>query len=781
MAQMQFYTESAMKKYIILLSIVLTISTLYAKHSDGSLSHDNPTSAVRGIITDGSNGEALPFVSIHLKGTTINTMSDSTGCFTLSNLHAGNEALIFFMVGYDTAQKPVLLESGKTLELNVALQPMSAEIDQVVVSSNKYATKKREASSIVSVISPLIFEQTASNSMADVLDFQPGLRVEQSCANCGSPQLRINGLDGQYSQILMDNLPVFSSLASVYGLEQVPAGMIDRIEIVRGGGSAMFGANAIGGVVNIITKSPEQNSLLVQNSTSLIGGQAWDINTNLNASIVSHDSRMGAFLSGVIRSRDAYDNDGDGFSEIPKIKGSTLGLHSFFKTSGYSKISLEYHNIRESRRGGDNMDLPPHQANIAESTTHDINTASLRWNGYSADERHFLSAYASAQYIKRESYYGTDKDPNAYGNSSDLTVVTGTQYRYHMYNFLFMPADLSVGMEYTHNSLDDNFIGYNREISQQLNVVGGYIQNEWKVARASYLVGMRVEKHNLLRNPVVSLRANVRYTPVKSIVLRASYSNGYRAPQIYEEDLHVGAVGGTVSMITMDPHLKPEKSHSVSLSADWQQHFNDMNFNLTAEGFFTQLNNVFVLEEIGFDNSNGVLQMLRTNSKGARVAGTNFEAQLSYKKQITLQCGYTFQKSRYIEPQQWSNDPDITPQKRMFRSPDHYAFFIADVSPLKRLTVNLSGKLTGPMLVQHFAGYIEKDTEIVTPTFFDTGVKLSYEIPLYKLYSLELNAGVKNIFNSYQKDFDSGVNRDASYIYGPALPRTFHFGVSFKL
>ena len=89
-----------------------------------------------------------------------------------------------------------------------------------------------------------MIENVNAQSMADVLNFQTGLRVEMSCSNCGSPQLRINGLEGQYSQILMDSRPIFSSLASVYGLEQVPTGMVDRIEVIRGGGSAIFGANA---------------------------------------------------------------------------------------------------------------------------------------------------------------------------------------------------------------------------------------------------------------------------------------------------------------------------------------------------------------------------------------------------------------------------------------------------------------------------------------------------------------------------------------------------------
>lgn len=739
----------------------------------------NTDANVTGHVTDAATGEHIPFVTIQVKGTTIGAVSDITGHFMLTHLPVGDITLVFSMVGYETVVHNLKMTEGRSEELKITMREASMLVDQVVVTANKYETKRREASSIVNVISPLQFENTASNTMSDVLDFQTGLRVEQSCSNCGSPQLRINGLEGQYTQILMDNRPIFSSLAAVYGLEQIPAGMVDRVEVVRGGGSALYGANAIGGVVNIITKEPSHNMLNVQNSTQLVGGKAWDVNTNLNGSFVTSDSKMGVFLFGVLRNRQAFDYDGDGYSEIPRLNSGTLGFRAFFKTSNYSKLTAEYHHVTEMRRGGNKLDLPEHEADIAESTKHNIDAGSLRWDWFSPNERHFVTTYLSTQHIGRGSYYGVAQDPNAYGSSDDWTAVVGGQYRYHFNNCIFMPADLSAGLEYSYNGLHDKILGYGRDIRQRVHLYGGYVQNEWKNRYVSWLLGLRVEKHNMLKKPVFSPRVNVRYTPVEQLVLRASYASGYRAPQIYDEDLHVGAVGGAVSLVQMDPNLKPEMSHSVSASVDWVQKFESVELDIMAEGFFTQLNHVFSLVENGFD-TDGNLLMLRTNSKGARVAGLNFEAKVAYRKLFTFQLGYTYQQSRYIEPFTWSDNPHITPQKRMFRAPDHYGYFMFDINPVRRFTINLTGKLTGPMLVQHFAGCIPEDREVITPTFFDMGIKLGYEIPLYRHYALDVNAGVKNIFNSYQRDFDSGVERDAGYIYGPALPRTYFIGLNLK-
>ena len=174
---------------------------------------------ITGHVIDGATNEHIPFVNIQIKGSSIGTTTDESGHFFLRNLPLGEHTLLFSMVGYTSEERVVTVKENSTVELHVKMNEASFLIDNVVVTANKYETKQKQAVSIVNVISPLIFETTSSNNMAEVLDYQTGLRVEMSCQNCGVPQLRINGLEGQYSQILMDSRPIFSSLASVYGLE----------------------------------------------------------------------------------------------------------------------------------------------------------------------------------------------------------------------------------------------------------------------------------------------------------------------------------------------------------------------------------------------------------------------------------------------------------------------------------------------------------------------------------------------------------------------------------
>lgn len=756
---------------------------------------NTPTDAhIAGHVLDAHTQEHLSFVNVQIKGTSMGCLTDESGHYYLKNLPEGKHTIIFSMMGYEPLEKSVVLHRDTLVEINVAISEKSFLMDNVVVTANKYATKQKEVATIVNVISPLIIESTTSNSMADVLNFQTGLRVEETCSNCGVPQIRINGLEGQYTQILMDSRPIFSSLASVYGLEQLPAGMVDRIEVIRGGGSALYGANAIAGVVNIITKEPTRNFFNISNSSAFTQQGNYDINTSMNASVVSENQKAGIYLFGVQRNRQQYDRDDDGFSDIPLLRSTTAGFRSFFKTSDYSKITAEYHHTTEYRRGGNGIDsLQPHESLLCEQLRHNIDAATAKWDFFSQDSKHFLSAYTSFQHIARNSYFGTNKNPNAYGKSTDLVSVTGAQYRFS-YPCGITNADLSAGVEYSYNQLRDQILGYGRNTLQKVHLGGGYVQNEWKTTAWSVLVGGRLEQHSLLEKPVFSPRANARWSPIVNgkstmtdnplpltdLILRVSYASGYRAPQIYEEDLHVGAVGGEVSLISLDKDLRPEYSHSISGSVDMYKRFGKWDMNLTVEGFFTQLNDVFTLVENGHD-AMGNLLLTRTNASGARVSGVNLEAKFSYGHLLNFQTGYTYNHSRYIEPEQWSENPNIAPQRRMFRTPEHYGYFLLNIEPIKHFHILTNGKVTGSMLVQHFAGYIPEDEEVTTPTFFEWDFKLCYDIPIYKHYTLEINAGVKNILDHFQRDLDQGMDRDAGFIYGPAAPRTFFAGINLKI
>lgn len=751
----------------------------------------NTDANVYGHVINKSSGEHLPFVTIQLKGTTIVTTTDHTGHYFLKNLPEGTFTVVVKMVGYKTQEKKVAIKHDATQELNFALASDDVDLDEVVVSANRNETQRRLAPNLVNVIGGKLFDITQSTCLAQGLNFQPGVRTEDNCQNCGFTQVRINGLDGHYSQILVDSRPVFSSLNGVYGLEQIPANMIDRVEVVRGGGSALFGASAIGGTINIITKEPIRNSASFGHTFMSQGGSnSFDNVTTGNVSLVTDDNKAGIYAYGQTRTRQGYDYDGDGFTELPELNNQTFGLNSYLRLSPYSKLSLQYHGIHEFRRGGNKLDQAPHEANIAEQAEHNIQGGGLTYNFYSPDEKNRLSAYFSFQTTARKSYYGgigegTNEDietaENAYGTTRNFTYVAGTQYVHSFDKLLFMPSDLTLGAEYSYDGIKDVILGYDRNFKQDVRIGSFFFQNEWKNKQWSFLLGGRLDKHNLVDHVIFSPRANLRFNPTENVNLRITYAGGFRAPQAFDEDLHVGVVGGERLVTVLAKNLKEERSNSFSVSADLYHKFGNVQTNLLIEGFYTDLNNVFALRQLDQPDAQGNTVQERYNAYGAKVLGLNIEGKAMFTRWFSLQAGLTLQQSHYDEAIAWNDEVPEQKYKKMMRTPNTYGYFTASFTPVKRFTASVTGNYTGSMLVGHSAGSgVEKPVAVNTPKFMEVNMKLSYDFPIYKYLTLQVNGGIQNITNAYQKDFDKGWNRDSNYIYGPSLPRSYYVGVKIS-
>lgn len=760
------------------LSLLLSLMAIGSAFAQAELTDAN----VVGHVIDKKTGEHLPYVTIRLTGTTYGTMTDATGHYFLKNVANGKYTIEASCIGYISQQYEVTIKSDITQEVNFLLVEDVMQLEQIVVTGNKGEVKRRNSSTLVNVLNAKTFDLVSACSLADGLNFQPGVRVENNCQNCGFTQVRINGLDGHYSQVLMNSRPVFSALAGVYGLEQIPANMIDRVEVMRGGGSALFGSSSIGGTINIITKDPIVNSAEVAHTLTSIGmTDAIDNNTTVNASVTTDNRRLGLMIYGQNRDRASYDHDGDGFTEIGEIKSKTIGARAFMRPSDNSRLTLEYRATEEFRRGGDQLDKPAHETYITEQTDHQIHGGDINFNYWSDNQKVKWNVYASIQDTKRDSYYGSGMDPNAYGNTHDLVVLGGAQYTLGIDNLLFMPAEFMAGAEYNHNYLHDITLGYDHDHLQKINIFSGFMQNEWRNDTWGFLVGARIDKHSLVNNVIVSPRANIRFNPSKNANFRLSYSTGFRAPQAFDEDFHVAVVGGERVVTVLAENLKEESSHSVSLSSDLYFNIGNVQTNVLVEGFYTTLDDVFALRTIGQDAlGNEVLE--RYNGSGATVFGGNLEMRAVFSSHFSLQGGMTLQRSRYKQAEQWSDNPNVPASKEMFRTPDAYGYFTLNYNPIKPLTLGLTGTFTGPMLMQHYEGSgTDIDVAERTKSFADVGFKVAYDFKLFDYATLQLNAGVHNIFNSFQDDFDKGELRDSGYMYGPMLPRSAYIGVKINL
>ena len=222
-----------MKHYI--LALVLAMASINAAIAANPIREGNMISGH--VLVKGSE-ENIPYATVLIVGSGQGTVSNEEGQFELKNLPAGKYTLRVSAVGYKTQEKEIEVNKDFTAVVHFQMQEESFMTDEVVVSANRNEVSRKAAPVVVNVMSTKLFEMVNSTDLAKTLNYQSGLRVENNCQNCGFPQVRINGLEGPYSQILINSRPIISALSGVYGLEQIPVNMIERVEVVRGGGSA---------------------------------------------------------------------------------------------------------------------------------------------------------------------------------------------------------------------------------------------------------------------------------------------------------------------------------------------------------------------------------------------------------------------------------------------------------------------------------------------------------------------------------------------------------------
>ena len=749
------------------------------------------------------NEEHIPYANVTIKGTTIGTATDQTGHFQLINLPTGQKTVVVSMVGYKSYEQFITLRENQTIEVKFELEEDHMNLEEVVVSADRSEQKRTEAPVIVNTIGSKIFHSTQSLTLGEGLNFSPGLRLENNCQNCGFSQVRMNGMEGPYSQILINSRPIFSGLAGVYGLELIPSNMVEKVEVVRGGGSALYGSNAIAGTINIILKDPVSSSYEGGFTYALTGaggdgsgGSAPDYSINFNTSVVSDDHKSGISLYGFTRNREKFDANKDGFSELAPLENLTFGSRVFHRFGTRDKLALDFFAIQEERNGGNMQDYPLHERDIAEALTHQMKVAGITYERYFRDYD-MLSLFVSGQFLNRDSYYGANQSLRDYGNSRDNSFNFGMQYK-----SVFGNSSLITGLENTSGFLLDKKLGYpdydnativddkivsiphteNTLISDQSSITtGAFAQYELKLKGFKTALGMRFDHYEIKdltqegeepkTGNVFSPRVSLMYEIFESLQARTSYSQGYRAPQIFDEDLHIETSGSRRVLHVNHPDLKQESSHSLTASLDFNKLIGSVYTGLLVEAFHTRLVDAFA-NEYGVPDSAGTVIYTRVNSQGgATVKGLNMEFKLQPTKAFFLSSGFTLQSSRFDKAQDFG-------EKRFFRAPNAYGFLALDWDFSRGFCLSATGNYTGRMLVPYFGTENPAGELRTSDSFIDMGLKLKYTVKLNGT-SVEFSGGVKNILNSYQNDFDFGIDRDPAYVYGPMAPRTIFFGIRF--
>jgi len=652
------------------------------------------------------------------------------------------------------------------------------------------------------------FEAAGARSLADTVELLPGVRVENNCQNCGTSDLLLLGLDGRYTSVLFDGVPLFSGLAAVYGLDQIPSAFIDRLEVVKGGGSAVYGSGAVGGVVNIIARRPTAPGAVLELICDDVKGRA-NLQLTGIADCVSADQATAATVYGQIARVDPVDLNGDGFSDLTKRDLRVIGARVFRKVSE-GEVRLEYTHTDEFRRGGNKFDLPDHLADISERVDTRRDAVSALWTAEVSPEVDIMVS-GSAAFIDRESYYGglfghgadepltPESSPGAGDNDQafvDRGYSTHGQVARDQFGFtenwvanLEAQANLrrgahraSVGVQYYREAICDVVpvsafvVGYpvERETATGDNAAL-FIQDDWHISEAWEVVfGLRADKNSELDHAVVSPRVNLKWAAGGELTLRAALGAGFRAPQPFDEDLHIVLIAGERAKTVQAADLREERSASALLSATWNPAFAAGRMTLEATGFLTRLDGTFTTSAVMADESTGEAFRVRDNGPDARVGGLEVNLGLLPRSDLRLDLGFVVQVAHHDEAVVLYEDAEsVVAEADFLETPGHHGVAQLTYSPRDVGSFSLSATYTGEMKhINLRTGVLNESTE----SFVVWSATARRVIQLQGQSRLTLSVGVKNLLDARQGDLESGVDRDPYYLYGPRTPRTVFVG-----
>ena len=595
---------------------------LIENHTDGN-------GSIKGIVM--ANGEALPFANVAVLGTTIGAATDSSGAFKINNVRTGSYRLAAAAVGFKTAEIDIEVASNRVEEATIVLEEVVHEMDGIVVTGTLAEAFIKDSPVKVDVVSSSYLETIPTTNVMEVLENINGLYQQIDCGVCGTNNIRINGMDGPYTAVLIDGTPIMSSLATVYGLNGISPSLLQQVEIIKGPMSTMYGSEAMGGVINIITKNPQSAPRMAVNSLGSSDGEY-----ALDIGIVPSRGRINSILSGTLLFNARFhDKNGDNFADLVLTKRISV-FHKIAITDkkGGPKVFLFGRYYFENRLGGTNefihafTDLLRGSDKLYGETirTHRLELVGSYYINDSSNARLDL-AY---NFHNQDSFYGADS----------YQANQTTAFAQHISPiWLNDKHSLQMGTALRIQKYDDNtgatgiFDEAGRQVANKPDnriIPGIFTQYEYiPSAQVRVLTGIRLDHqkdHNIILSPRVSFKINSGdYT-----TFRFNGGTGFRIVNLFTED-HAAYTGARATVILED--LDPERSinSTVSLQQIIQMGYSPLTVDIDA--FYTYFTN-----KIEPDYSNpGVIQYANLEGS-ATTKGLSFTLKQNIRR---LNVSYT--------------------------------------------------------------------------------------------------------------------------------------------
>lgn len=552
-----------------------------------------------------SRSQPVEFANVLVKGSQLGTMTDSLGYFRIKDLPSGTIQIQVSRIGFLTENIQVKLPLSDTV-FSVELKDLDSSLDEVVVSGTMQEVSKLDSPVPVEVYRAAFFKANPTPSLFESLQNVNGVRPQINCNVCNTGDIHINGLEGPYTMILIDGMPIVSGLATVYGLTGIPQSLIDRIEVVKGPASTLYGSEAVGGLINVITKRPEVAPLV---SVDAFASGWGEVNTDFG--IKSKLGKSIQSLSGinVFWYDNPIDNNGDGFTDLTLQKRISLFQKFDIQRKGGKAFNLAGRYVNENRWGG--------QMNWTESERggdqiYGESVYTERWEAfgtYQLPVNELVNFQFSANGHKQNSYYGETfflaDQTIAFGQLTWIkeagkhNLLLGSAYRY---------------THYDDNTTATSIEGGNRNFPSEIHLPGFFLQDEIRFnSNQSLLAGLRYD-YNSVHGSILSPRLNYKVVSSdKSTVFRISAGNGFRVANVFTED-HAALTGARDVVFTEE--LAPERSWNTNLNLVKKIYSDKGNyFGIDGSVFYTYFTNRIVP-----DYETNPNQIIYSNLEGSAVS-----------------------------------------------------------------------------------------------------------------------------------------------------------------
>ncbi|MBX2873916.1 MAG: TonB-dependent receptor [Saprospiraceae bacterium] len=731
------------------------------------------------------DGEPLGFANVALEGTIYGTSTNDDGVFRISKIPAGTYKVLISFLGYEAMQKRIELLAGQAMQLDFVLEATSNTMDEVVVTGTMKEVNRLESPVPVEVYNPTFFKKNPTPNIYEALQNVNGVRPQLNCQVCNTGDIHINGLEGPYTMVLIDGMPIVSSLATVYGLSGIPNSLVERMEIVKGPASSLYGSEAIGGLINIITKNPEKAPLF----TADVMGTSWEeLNTDLGVKFNVGDKA--SVLTGVnyYNYDNLIDNNNDNFTDVTNQERVSVFQKWNFKRRNNRLFTLAARYYWEDRWGGE-LNWTPEFRGGDEIYGEAITTE--RWE--------LLGQYQlpTVDHMLFSFSFNTHDQNSVYGDTpylADQKIGFGQL----TWDKAVGKHDLLVGSALRYTYYDDNTPATGGEASDPNNrpdeiwLPGIFVQDEITfTSKHKILLGLRYDYNNHHGN-IFTPRLAYKWSITPTDIFRLNAGTGFRVVNLFTED-HAALTGAREVVIA--EQLAPEQSYNVNANYIKRLYLdNGGSGSIELSAWYTHFTNVIFPDyetnanQIIYDNLDGfaVTKGLSLNADLSLPNGFSFLLGGSLMDVSTEEGGI---RERQILTERFTGTWSIS-----------YKFLN------NKLVADYTGNVYGPMRLPLLGELDPRPAE--SPWWSIQNIQLTYRgMPQFEMYG-----GVKNLLNwtpwknqnepiiarSFDPfdrgvEFDEGGNVvatsgnpnalsfDPSYVYAPNQGIRAFFGIRYSI